>query len=67
MINIVRDIEAIKKPPTLQMSQFDVGFNAGLDSALAIISQYADGEKCICCGSDQIYQCKCLECGFVLG
>lgn len=49
------------------MTQYDVGFNSALETALSIIAQYTDGDKCICCGSNEIYQCRCLECGFVLG
>ena len=67
MISLITDLNNSKKPPNIQMSEFDIGFNSALDLAIAHVREYGDGNKCICCGSTEIYELKCMSCGFILG
>ena len=53
MIAIVKTLEARKKQMTEQMTMYDIGFNAALDTAIGIITEYSDGRKCIVCGSTE--------------
>jgi hypothetical protein len=67
MISLITDLTKEKKPPNMQMTEFDLGFNSAIEMAISHVREYGDGSKCICCGSTEIYQMKCMECGFILG
>lgn len=66
MIALITDLIKDKKPPNIQMSEFDIGFNSAIELAISHVREYSDGNKCICCGSTEIYELRCMECGFCL-
>jgi hypothetical protein len=66
MVNIIRDIEAKAQAIPYNATPYDIGYNAGLEAAKAIIYMYSSGSKCIMCGETEYMDewGNCSNCGF---
>lgn len=66
MTSIIRSLEDEIKQLGMLATQYDLGFNAGVNKAISVLLRYSDGEQCIFCGSSEVDKTSyaCRECGF---